>query len=162
VLKKKAKKGLGKNAFAIRLRRRGGEFTETGFSFAPKDSVDPCKVLTMLQTVLEHIASENLSGRLAYQLSETLWADFSTKENKGLKSGINKARENELELVTRRHSKKGSEKEKIVKEVRALFDCINKPIISQATKDEQELHHDSWRTLTDLLLILRFMAGKGE
>lgn len=161
VLKKKAKKGLGKNAFAIRLRRRGGEFTETGFSFAPKDSADPCEVLTRLQEVFGYMTSDNLSGRLAYQLSETLWAGFSTNESKGINEALDKARQKELVRITLRHCKEGFKNE-ATEAVCSLFKSINRPIISQATKDEQELHHDSWKTLADLLLILRFMAGKGE
>lgn len=161
VLKNVAKDALGRNAFAIRLLRRSGEFTEAGYGFTSKGSADTCNILKKMEIVFKHLQEGNLSGRLAYEMAENTWADFSTTEARGPKQGLDRARQIELARITRRHAKKGVENE-VAEGVISLFKEINKPIKVSDPHGSWQIPVNSWKTMRDLLLILRFMAAGGE
>ena len=92
---------MGRDAFAIRLLRRSGEITETGWRFSTRAGVVGCDMLDRLEKLLGLFQNDSLSTRLPYRMAQNQWACFRTGAD-GLES-LEKARRLELQRLTRRH-----------------------------------------------------------
>lgn len=163
VLKNRAKKLLGRNAFAIRLLKRSGEYIETGCRFVSEEDAETPDILDKMDKILIHLREGTLSGRLAYQMAENLWAKSSENErDHGLI--LEEARRQELARIARRHASKGFE-DKVETDILSLYDAIvrsNSKIGASTEGSNQVKRLDPWQTMEDLLLTLRFVAGKGD
>jgi CRISPR-associated protein Cmr2 len=159
VLKEVAKGALGRNAFAIRLMRRSGEHTETGFCFTSQGSAKECDILEKMDKILEYFQEGTLSTRLPYEMAENRWAELSPDEDKY--QGLDQARQNELVRITGRHTKIGFEK-KTSGLILSLFKDLNKGIKGFDPHKDKDVQVDAWKTMSDFLQILRFITGKGE
>lgn len=160
VLKKRAKMALGRNAFAIRLLKRSGEAIETGYRFVSDEGMESPDILCKMEKIFTHLRKGTLSSRLAYQMAENLWARSSDKErDHGF--FLEQPRRIELARIARRHACKGSEDE-VEKDVLSLYDSISRSPSSSEDRNSFLNPPDPWQTMTDLLLTLRFVAGKGE
>jgi hypothetical protein len=168
VLKLTAKEKHGRDAFAIRLLRRSGEFTEAGYPFYAGEGQNRCNVLRRLEKLLCLMVEGKLSTRLPHRMAELRWAGFAGM-GAGLVRGIDEkeldeARSSELKRMAVRHTKGNGNRAAVVKEVllavKKLYRAIQEPIRPPEEPESKEIRLDPWQTMIDLLLILRFMTGE--
>jgi len=177
VLKKIAKEKIGRDAFAIRLMRRSGEYTETGFKYALSDI--PCEILHYLSNILQLFFKGKLSSRLPYRMAEQQWAKGA---NSIVPDFIHEARKSELLRLVTQHTDKDENIQPNQQQVLELFDQINKyletstdaeselDILLYASSEQQKDNKteklkkdmDAWEITCQLLMILRFMSSRGE
>jgi len=155
VLKKTAKEKLGRDAFAIRLIRRSGEFTEAGFKFTSSETNQSCDIIIKMKKIFKLFTDDLLSSRLPYRMAENLWAKGSNNN-----STIQKACETELIRLTKQHTRT-KEKDQIKMVYNNVIDFFKNIKLHLNAEDTQSLI-DPWELTSNLLMILRFMAGKGE
>ena len=156
VLKDVAKETLGRNAFAIRLMRRSGEYSETGFKFFTNTDDHKVCILDAMKEILQLYTDDKLSSRLPYRMTDNLWASMSDQT---VPENIHNARRIELKRLVIQHTKHKDFTSETIHKVCSLFDTIHSHL-TDPQKDRLSI--DSWDIVSQILMILRFMAGKGE
>ena len=157
VLKEKAKKSLGRNAFAIRIIKRSGEVAETGCKF----DVDQGGIKTILPVLqkIQDAFSNKISSRIGTTLAAQKWAfDFPVGDSKIFPSSgeIVSLQDSELKRLCRQHLFKKDDKVTL-NYFTSFFDLLCK-----VRNNEQSIKLDPWETMTSLLLTLRFLTGKED
>ncbi|MEM2001015.1 MAG: type III-B CRISPR-associated protein Cas10/Cmr2 [Candidatus Methanomethylicaceae archaeon] len=172
-MKEHAKDRLDRDAFAVHLIKRAGGPLEVGMKWNLKEGKQNVDVLERVNVLIDLIRKEKLSTRLAYDLEEKRQGLAGSLEDlqEHPQPWWHEAQIKELRRLMKRHlhlpKEEREQQEAILRQSQQLLEAIQGHLVTfvQELRDRGETPlsemKESWETLTNLLLLARFLAEEG-